>query len=281
MPDDAKGLPRSFAWLFLAGMALEAFGPLGLRAYYLPADRTGLMHAHSVVVGGLIASAPTGALRSNGRTPALSGVVADFLEQLLEIDSTADESDLGGSIEQTILGGSVRIERSPNTNYPHFVYRPKGWREDLALTNASSMAAEVAPVVLYLRHLVSPGNVLIVEEPESHMHPAMQVKFMRELAAIVKSGVRVIVTMHSEWMTEELGNIVRRSALPENEGDEPALDADQVGAWLFEPTKRPKGSIVSEVALDADGQYACGFDDVAVALHNDWAGITSRIEGHP
>ena len=141
------------------------------------------------------------------------------------------------------------------------------------------MASEVAPVVLYLRHLVSPDNVLVVEEPESHMHPALQVEFMRQLAAVVKAGVRVIVTTHSEWMTEELGNIVRRSALPEDERKGPALDAGQVGAWLFESNKRPKGSIVREIPLDEHGQYSCGFDEVAMALHNDWAGITSRIEG--
>ncbi len=279
LPDEARGLPRNLAWQFLVGLVLpEGFGPLGLRAYYLPADRTGLMHAHSVVVSGLIAGAPTAALRQNGRTPSLSGVVADFLEQLLDVDGSVGDSDLGRSMELAILGGSVRIERSPNTSYPHFAYRPDGWREDLMLTNASSMTSEVAPVVLYLRHLVQPGNVLIVEEPESHMHPAMQVKFMRELATIVKAGVRVIVTTHSEWMTEELGNIVRRSALPRDECDEPALDATEVGAWLFEPNRRPKGSVVREILLDDDGQYSCGFDDVAVALHNDWAGITSRIE---
>ena len=279
MPDEARGLPRNFAWLFLAAMALpEAFGPLGLPAYYLPADRTGLIDTHSVVVGGLIAGASTAALGPKARTPMLSGVVADFLEQLLEIEGTARESDLGRNIERAILGGSVHIERSPNTNYPHFVYRPEGWRENLALTNASSMVSEVAPVVLYLRYLVNSDNVLIVEEPESHMHPAMQVEFMRQLAAVVKAGVRVIVTTHSEWMTEELGNIVRRSAVPDDERTEPALDADQVGAWLFEPNKRPKGSLVREIPLDEDGQYPCGFDDVAIALHNDWAGITSQIE---
>ena len=205
-------------------------------------------------------------------------MVSDFLEQLLGIEGTAREGDLGRNIEQKILGGEVRIEPSPTTNYPRFVYQPEGWREDLALTNASSMVSEVAPVVLYLRHLVSQDNVLIVEEPESHMHPAMQVKFIRELATVVSAGVRMIVTTHSEWLTEELGNIVRRSALPENERKEPALDADQVGAWLFGPHKTSRGSTVREISLDEEGQYPCGFDDVAIALHNDWAGITSRIE---
>ena len=37
-------------------------------------------------------------------------------------------------------------------------------------------------MVLYLRYLVRPGDLLIIEEPESHLHPAMQAAFARELA---------------------------------------------------------------------------------------------------
>ena len=48
-------------------------GPLYLPAYYLPADRTGVMHAHSVMVSALIASAPTAGFRPAARTPMLSG----------------------------------------------------------------------------------------------------------------------------------------------------------------------------------------------------------------
>ena len=262
--------------------------PLHLPAYYLPADRTGVMHAHSVVVSALIASAPMAGLRPAARTSMLSGVLADFLEQLLEVDRSRHprrrhDPDLVARIEKTILDGSVRVDRSTAIDYPRFFYRPDGWKHDLPLINASSMVSELAPVVLYLRHMVEPGNVLIIEEPESHLHPAMQVEFTRQLAALVDAGVRVLVTTHSEWLLEELANIVRRSQLPENsrrEGDV-ALRPDQVGAWLFQPKGRPKGSVVTEIGLDDSGLYPSGFDDVAAALHNDWADISSRIEAGP
>ena len=260
-------------------------GTLHLPAYYLPADRTGVMHAHSVVVSALIASAPTAGLRPAAHTPMLSGVLADFLEQLIAIDRPwrrrqDSRSDLAGGIEKAMLGGSVGVERSAAIDYPRFTYRPAGWKDDLSLTNASSMVSELAPVVLYLRHMIGPGSVLIVEEPESHLHPAMQVEFTRQLASLVAAGVRVIVTTHSEWLLEELANIVRRSQLPEahRRGGGIALRSDQVGAWLFQPKRRPRGSVVSEIGLDDSGLYPSGFDDVAAALHNDWADISSRIE---
>ena len=259
-------------------------GPLHLPAYYLPADRTGVMHAHNVVVSALIAGTPTAGLRPATRTPTLSGVLADFLEQLISIAGTGPANrkakrDLGRSIEEDLLGGSVRFDRSAHIDYPSFAYRPHGWKDDLALANASSMVSELAPVVLFLRHMIKPGNVLIVEEPESHLHPAMQVAFTRQLAALVEAGIRVIITTHSEWLLEELANIVRRSKLSRaDRGEKPALRSDQVGAWLFEPKQRPKGSVIKEIRLDNTGLYPSGYDEVANALHNDWADISSRIE---
>ena len=263
-------------------------GPLRSSAFYLPTDRTGVMHAHNVVVSAIIGSAPMTGLRPTTRAPMLSGVLADFLQQLILLDQLSymrrkPRSDLGRNIEDVILGGSVRVHRSEAIDYPSFTYRPQGWKEDLPLMNASSMVSELAPVVLYLRHIVVPGDVLIVEEPESHLHPAMQVEFTRQLAALVRLGVRVIVTTHSEWVLEELANIVRRSELPESErnkiaGGDCSLNPSQVGAWLFQPNGSSKGSVVKEIPLDDSGLYPAGFDEVAAALHNNWAEISSRIE---
>ena len=262
-------------------------GPLHLPAFYLPADRTGVMHSHQVVVSALVQNATTAGLRPDAGTPMLSGVLADFLQQLIELDrppyrSRRPRRDLGTQIEEAILGGSVRVERSETIDYPYFTYKPEGWKNPLPLMNASSMVSELAPVVLYLRYMVHPGSVLIIEEPESHLHPAMQVEFTRQIAALVQAGVRVIVTTHSEWVLEELANIVRRSELPaarrkEMPRGEFALRPDQVGAWLFKPKRRPRGSVVKEVRLDDSGLYPSEFDEIARVLHNDWAEISSRI----
>ena len=267
------------------------FGPLHIPAFYLPADRTGVMHSHQVVVGSLIQNAATTTLRRPVNTPMLSGVLADYLQQLIQLEpqsyqESISNDDLGMQIEKTIISGSVQIESPEGFNYPHFTYRPFGWKKSLPLMNASSMVSEIAPVVLYLRHLVSPGSVLIIEEPESHLHPAMQVEFTRQIAALVKAGVRVIVTTHSEWVLEELANIVRRSELPKAAGrkemphGEFALRPEQVGAWLFKPKRRPKGSVVEEIRFDPDaGGLESDFSEVGRQLYNDWATIGNRISG--
>ena len=144
--------------------------PLNRPAFYLPADRTGLMHAHRVAVGSLINRASRAGLRRDDPLPDLSGVVADFLEQLIGLGGLSghrrDRADvLAKQIERAILGGSVQIKTS-ETGYPQFFYEPDGWKNSLPLMNTSSMVSELAPLVMYLRHVVQPGNVLIIEEPE-------------------------------------------------------------------------------------------------------------------
>ena len=260
-------------------------GPLHVPAQYLPADRTGIMHAHSVIVRALIADASRAGLRPRIDLPMLSGVLADFLYQLIGIDQTAPsrnkaEGDVDRRIEEEILLGNVGVDRSPEAGYPRFTYRPRGWKSDLALTNASSMVSELAPLVLYLRHLVRPGNVLIIEEPESHLHPAAQVVLMRQLAALVDQGIRIVVTTHSEWLLEALANIVRGSEVSRpNRGTGITLRPDQVGVWLFEQKQRPRGSVVREIPLeDETGLFPSEYDAVAAELHNDWADITRDIE---
>ena len=285
-------LPSSFRLFQVLGEIARrhVVGPLHFPAFYLPADRTGVMHAHSAFVSALIGSAPIAGMRPSTRMPMLSGVLADFVRQLIEPDRPLYRPhkalhDVATRIEETILGGSVLTNPSEVTGYPHFAYRPDGWKSHLPLMYTSSMVSELAPVVFYLRRMVEPNNVLIVEEPESHLHPAMQVEFTRQLALLVHSGVRVIVTTHSEWVLDELANIVRRSALPktgrkETAGAKVALHPDDVGAWLFKPRLRPKGSVVEEVKLDHEtGLYPTDYDAVSEALYNESASIFNRIQG--
>ena len=283
--DVVQKIGAHFMSALFGSVVNNAVNPLNNTAHYLPADRTGVMHSHRVVVASLIKSAPRGGLRHDSPLPELSGVLADFLGQLVGLSerSTHVQGNLGKSIEQQILKGLIRNKDS-ETGYPMFSYQPQGWTEDLPLMNASSMVSELAPVVLYLRHFVQPGDVLIIEEPESHLHPAMQVEFVRQLAAVVNSGIRVMLTTHSEWVLDELTNLVRLSGLPKRRREgiasgDFALNPDEVGVWLFEPKQRPKGSVVKEIRFDEEfGGFRSGFDEVAMGTYNDYAKISNRIE---
>ena len=273
--------------------------PLNRMAHYLPAGRTGVMQAHRVAVGSLIARAPYAGLQRDDPLPVLSGVLADFLGRLSVLGEQAAHMSpsaiwpkrgrringdmLAGRLEEEVLRGAVHNRRTV-TGYPVFSFQPEGWQDDLPLMNASSMVSELAPVVLYFRYVVSPGDVLIIEEPESHLHPAMQVEFTRHLAAAVRAGVRVMITTHSEWVLDELANLVRMSELPKAHrkgigGADYSISPEQLGVWLFEPKQRPRGSVVKEIPFDEKfGGFRSGFDEVAIGTYNEYVAISNRIE---
>ena len=134
--------------------------PLNRAAHYLPASRTGLMHARWVVVDSLIQRSARAFYQREESLPSLSGVLADFLQQLVAFgDSSRGKRNgywiLDRTIEKEILGGTVHEKQSP-TGLPIFSYQPAGRKEKIPLLQASSMVSELAPVVLYLRHVVQP-----------------------------------------------------------------------------------------------------------------------------
>ena len=288
--DSSRRLNAPLLLFDLASYIFErAFEPLLSRnAHYLPADRTGVMQSHNVVIGSLLQKASSAGTKISDDIQLLSGVVADFLDTLVTrislLENRSEELHVGGklakSLETKVLNGKILVD-SGNVAYPYFSYRPDGWKHDLPLMRASSMVSELAPVILYLRYIVDEGDLLIIEEPESHLHPSQQAAFARELASIVNAGVRVVLTTHSEWFLEQIGNLVRASSLPTHkrpEIDEVLLE-DDVGAWLFDARTSGAGSEVREVKLDREtGLYPTDYGPVADALYDEHARIFSRLE---
>lgn len=250
--------------------------PDSQKRYYLPASRSGIIQSHRVMASSLMERA----VRSNGSDiPTLSSVVVDFMKQLPLYEENKDSDSIifvaiAEALENNVLLGKI-IAKPLLSGYPEFYYRPHGTKEEIHLNQTSSMVSELAPLVLYLRGLVRPGDTLIIEEPEAHLHPGAQADMAVILARLVRAGVRVIVTTHSDWLLEEIGNLILEGLLAE-ETDEPAswLLPEEVGAWHFQ-----KGEPVKKIAFDTRvGISPKDFEDVAEGLYNRSVNLQQRFE---
>ena len=288
-PEDVAATREQNARIYLGILAGVAFaycaGHLYRPAHYLLSSRANLMHTHQAIVQSLIAGASRAGTQPS-MSPTFSGLLGDFLERIVSLgnpNAQRKESDypLAQDLEQNLVGGEIRIASNP-VGYPEFLYRPYGWERDIPLANTSSMVSELAPVVLYLRHVVQPGDTVIIEEPESALHPAMQVELTRLLAAAVKAGIRIIITTHSEWILEELANLVLMSELPVEhrqgfEGADITLSAEELGVWSFQRTE--DGSMVEELRFDVEvGKFPSDAGLVTADLYNRYVHISNRIE---
>ena len=140
------------------------------------------------------------------------------------------------------------------------------------------MVSELAPLVIFLRGIIRQGDLLIIEEPESHLHPGAQTKIAQTLARLVRAGVRVVITTHSNWLLQQISNLIREGEL-QKQGKSTSesadwLKAEEVGAWQFH-----KNEPVTELTFDlVEGIEPEDHLDIAEDLYNRSAGLQNRIE---
>ena len=250
-------------------------------AYYLPAARSGIMQSHGVIASALIKRATRIGLE-RFEVSTFSGMIADFLEHIVRYTKhngvVSSINYVAEQLEVELLKGKVDVKRPTSEAYPEFLYRPDQTEEALRMSHASAMVSELAPLVLFLRGVVRPGDLLIIEEPEAHLHPGAQTKIAQTLARLVRAGVRVIITTHSDWLLQQIGNLIREGEL-RKQGESTAesedwLEKEEVGAWWFRKDKP-----VTELPFNLiEGIEPLDYLDIAEDLYNQSAGLQNRIE---
>ena len=248
---------------------------------YLPAARSGIMQSLNVLATALIKRA-TRIGSDRPEVSTFSGMIADFLEQIINYrESTTSPKSIrhvAEQLEAELLEGTIEVERPMPEAYPEFLYRPDQGKETLRMSHSSAMVSELAPLVLFLQGVVGQGDLLIIEEPESHLHPGAQTKIAQTLARLVRADVRVIITTHSNWLLQHIGNLIREGELqklgePTSESAD-YLKKEEVGAWQFY-----KNEPVTELPFDlVEGIEPEDHLDIAEDLYNRSAGLQNRIE---
>ncbi|MCL5947250.1 MAG: AAA family ATPase, partial [Chloroflexi bacterium] len=258
-------------WEFLqlelvANIMNGIFRDLRHGAYYLPAARSGILQSHKALASFMVQQSPFAGIRRLD-IPRLSGVIADFISLLITLphDRKGPLTELATYLENDVLDGSVSLQ-SARSEYPEIFYNSGcgSW----PLHRVSSMVSELAPIVLLLKYIVRRDDLLIIEEPESHLHPGNQRKLAATIARMVRKGVRVLLTTHSDYFLSQLSNCVRRGQLKEH-GDEYLL-AEEVGAYVFATEEETGASVVQELPVSTeDGIPEVTFTEVAEALYDE------------
>ena len=240
--------------------------------YYLPAARSAIMQIHGVIASSLIERAtPTGSEHFS-EASTFSGMIADFLQQIIHYNGGngfADQvSNIAKALEDDILHGQIEVERPVPEGYPAFLYRPQRTEQVLRMSQVSAMVSELTPFVLFLRGVIRPGDTLIIEEPEAHLHPRAQTEIALTLARLVRAEVRVIVTTHSDWLLQQIGNLIRQGELKKQGTDTREMGdwllKEDVGAWWFRADKP-----VVEIPFDRiEGIEPSDYEDIADGLYN-------------
>lgn len=261
-------------------------------AHYLPAGRSGLLEAWTDVVRIRLEQDREG-LALGGREPAaLGGIALDFLIELQQMTSPRPRMPVRQRLRrhgvqaapaisaaaihlERLIGGSVVAargrERVPSLSYQH-------GKQAIPVQRASSMVAELAPLIRWISDVLNPGDLLLIDEPEAHMHPEAVLAVAQTLVALSQAGVRVLCTTHSTDFLHQVSNCMLRAAQPPPSGaaDAPLISVDDLAVYRFEQGEREQGSTVTRIEVDPEWGIP---EDEYVAVAERLAAETAQLLG--
>ena len=268
--DDAESMAR----FLLAAYSRLLFTNFSSPIHYLPAAKTGILVGHKTLSSLIVAQASAAWIEPI-ETERLPGVVTDLIRSMLLVERSHQVEPhlqrIVDFLEGNVVKGSVDIERQ-QSGYPAIVYTNDAGV--FQLHEVASSVSETAPLILFLKYFVKPGDLIILEEPEAHLDPGNQRHIARSIVRLINAGVRVLVTTHSDVLLNQLINLAQASQAT---GDFPAeagydeselLSPQDICAYLFRQTGQ--GTEVEPLPVYPDeGLLTESFSAVHRALYDE------------
>lgn len=185
---------------------------------YFPAARSGLMQMHTTLTGLMLNAIGAGYLdhATVGRVPGTAVDFVQFLAALDPDDETSEVDDVANYLEESVVRGSVSLEVEGGSRVVRFT--PSGLEGAIDIEFAATSAAELAPLILYLRHRWRQGDTIYIDEPEAHFHPESQVALADGLLRIAPNVQGIVIATHSEFLVSGISNALLAAGKRREEG---------------------------------------------------------------
>ena len=243
--------------------------------HYFPAARSGILQGYKALSASIVQSATFAGIQPFSEIPQLSGTVSDFISNIITINKdNGIFSDIAKQLEKELFHGHVTLSDSSKNTTPEIKYTTKNYA--IPLHRTSSTISEIAPFTLYLKHIVGRNSLLIIEEPEAHLHPANQIIFAKYIVKMIQDGLNIIITTHSVVLLEQLGKHIlaskidpkiRNKKLPSYKED--FLPAQDVSPYVFVKQGMDKHRIDPIEMNDEEGIPQEEFVKVTLGLHDE------------
>lgn len=183
---------------------------------------------------------------------------------------TSPYAELADRIEEEIIGGKVSV-----TDNGEIRFQGKTMDRNIPYPLASSSVKTISGLILYLRHEAAPGNLLIIDEPETNVHPNNQVLMARIFVKMINAGMKLLINTHSDHIIREINNMIMLSSLDQKEDvaeygyvQDEALKKEDVAAYYFDFAKQPPYKVnVERMEITDTGFDVKSIDDTIEQLN--------------
>ncbi|WP_025835575.1 AAA family ATPase [Bacteroides rodentium] len=204
----------------------------------------------------------------------LTGMYKEFMWDLSDLKAISPKSETNNeeysTLSRTLIDGTINLHNND------LYYEQASYGEIPILAGAASIK-ELAPFALMLQKGLVSNYSIMFEEPETNLHPELQLKVADILAQLLQQGCRFQVTTHSDYFLRRINDLLRlhllKNRLSKDEYEafcqehhydpEVTIPARLVNAYYF---KRNADKTVSITAQDA--QSGIPFDTFRSVLEN-------------
>ena len=273
--EDLSKMNAYVCWnLLMHGIASPLYTPIvkGRRTgepVYLPASRTGFMLTYPQLLEKSIQTSFS--VSADEGKSMLTLPYVDFLQLIVRFETNKNpkHADIISFIETKMTNGSINVKKE---FVPVIKYKPTNSNKELPLFVASSVVSEVSPILLTLKSNIN-FNVIIIEEPEAHLHPELQQKMAQIIIRLMNSGVPVWITTHSETILQHINNMIKlkknkRSKELRDEysyKDEDIVDINDVRMYQFSINEKQR-TVIEKLESNENGFIVPTFNNALKSI---------------
>lgn len=137
-----------------------------------------------------------------------------------------------------IVGGpqyrvSSTQESTDDVSIKYYVQKEDGSEQEMSPLNVAFGNTYILPIVLSVL-LLDKGSLLIVENPEAHLHPAAQTRMGYFLSLAAQNGIQVILESHSDHLMNGIRLSVKEKKISSDKVEFFYLDVDHMGIPIID-----------------------------------------------
>lgn len=253
---------------------------------YFPAARTGFVLAKDAINKAARKNVfdTTDYDNNRGNIEPFTKPIMNFLDSMnmpvLHDEASISRRKLLDWIQKQMSHGKVDYRDAVSRNIEYY---PEGMEGGLPLRTVSAVVTELTPLMILLQYQKNVTSICY-EEPEMCLHPQLQLKMAMLLVKLVRSGIDIVATTHSDIMLQHINNACTLNSLGRPKelltrldmAEEDCIAVKDVAVYQFED--RGNYSEVRELEATEKGFNVPTFKDALQDILNQTSEIYSFEE---